>query len=166
MKKYTLNLQDGSSKEYARKDAAVKAGEKSGQTFEVLSPSNQVVHRGGDAKPEPGSKGTKTVAYTQGAKVFWKAMGAAAVEHAEKMGLTATANPDFTVTLQGGTAKDRNTAAKHISTTWETAYARFKEWKRDHRAERKGFRDTSEGRKNMLLKEWALLADFYREQAI
>lgn len=149
--------------EYARKDAAIKAGEKNGTPFQVQSPSGQVVYATEvQTKPEPTGKGT-TVAYTQGAKVFWKAMGAAAAAHAETQGLTATVNPDHTVVLHGGTAAERKAVAKEIRTMWIVAYTAFKEWKREHRAERKGFRDTSEGRKAMLLKEWALLEQFAKD---
>lgn len=42
--KYQLVLADGATKEYSRKVEAVAMGTKSGQAFQVLSPSGAVVH--------------------------------------------------------------------------------------------------------------------------
>lgn len=52
-KRYTLVLADGFEDSFARKDAAVRAGEKSGQAFTVASPSGQIVHEHVFRQAEP-----------------------------------------------------------------------------------------------------------------
>lgn len=159
-KKYTLTLSSGDSKEYARKDAAVSAGDKAGERYTVASPSGAIVHEGG---AEPGEL---VLQYRHGAKVFFRAMAAGAAHIAESEDLNLDISmKDLTVTLSGGTKRARGQAADTIEDVWGKAYARFKEWKKENRDERRGFRDTSEGRHNMLVREWDLIEGFCKAEA-
>lgn len=159
-RKYELVLGTGESREFARKDSAIAAGEKSGVTpYWVHSPSGQVVH-----EVEKSSGETK-VSYSQGAKVFWPEMGPAAENLAVKNGFGAEINPDFTVTVSGGTEETREQVISIIGEMWESAYEKFKEWKRKNRDSRKKLYETSDGRREMLTQELKALRKFCKESS-
>lgn len=179
-KKYTLNVNGQQSREFSRKVDAINAGEKSGEAFQVLSPSNAVVHESGQVEPEPTptpeptkakatkatpAKGGNTVAYTKehGANRFFPAMAAGAVALAETMGLTVEPdNATRTLSVQANKTETRK-FEKAVTAMWREAWAAFKEWKRENRDHRAEQWKTNDGKRAMYAEESAFLEGYARD---
>lgn len=162
---HLINLTDGTKiKDYARKDTAIKAAEKDGHlAFQVQTDTGKVVYYS-DNRPsevEDGTaimKGRTPVVYTEGAAVFFTSMSHAAVQIAERAGLSATIdNASRTIYLSGDKSQVQATS-KAIKSMWAAAYDQFKDWKKETKEQRKAWYASNDGRREMLTAEMSFLA--------
>lgn len=191
MSKYTLNLADGTSKFYARKDTAVSHGEKSGKPFQVVTPSGQIQRFNetpteapapeettteentvtetateqpvaDEAKPTPAPKGSP-VPISHGSKAQAAGFGGAGVALAESQGLTATVALGEKTVYVSGNKNEVKRFQKAADTLWAAQAEAFKNWKKENKDARKVQFSTPDGQRQMLKDEVAFLENFGAE---